>query len=180
MATPPSGLFPSSATVARGGLGSGGSGLGVTPWRRWWRRGGDDGDSAKDLARSHQIRRDLARSGEISPDLATNSSAQQKPKIDGGDRTSSARQKPKLDGGDRNSSARQKPKLDGGDRNSSARQKPKLDGGDRNSSARQKPKLDGGDRTSSARLKPNSTVEIGPRRRWSSQRRFPFVKPKRK
>jgi hypothetical protein len=42
----------------------------VTPWRRWWRRGGDDGDSAKDLARSHQIRRDLARSGEISPDPA--------------------------------------------------------------------------------------------------------------
>jgi hypothetical protein len=40
----------------------------VTPWRRWWRCGGDDGDLAKDLARSHQIRRDLARSGEISPD----------------------------------------------------------------------------------------------------------------
>jgi hypothetical protein len=81
----------------------------VTPWRRWWRRGGDDGDSAKDLARSHQIRRDLARSGEISPDpagshqirrdltnLATNSSEQQKPRIDGGDRTSSARQNPKI------------------------------------------------------------------------------------
>ena len=81
----------------------------VTPWRRWWRRGGDDGHSAKDLARSHQIRRDLARSGEISPDpagshqirrdltnLATNSLEQQKPKIDGGDRTSSARQNPKI------------------------------------------------------------------------------------
>ena len=35
----------------------------VTPWRRWWRRGGDDGDSAKDLAGSHQIRQDLTKSG---------------------------------------------------------------------------------------------------------------------
>ncbi|GMY18880.1 hypothetical protein FCV25MIE_14119 [Fagus crenata] len=38
----------------------------VTPWRRWWRRGGDDGDSAKDRKIS-QIRRDLT-SGGISPD----------------------------------------------------------------------------------------------------------------
>uniref|UniRef100_A0A2N9I8Q3 Uncharacterized protein n=1 Tax=Fagus sylvatica TaxID=28930 RepID=A0A2N9I8Q3_FAGSY len=89
----------------------------VTPWRRWWRRGGDDGDSAKDLARSHQIRRDLARSGEISPDPAGSHQIRQptprnsknpgstveiglprhgKTPRYGGDRTSSARQNPKI------------------------------------------------------------------------------------
>ena len=91
----------------------------VTPWRRWWRRGGDDGDSAKDLVRSHQIQWDLTKSDNqllgtaktqdrqwrsdllSTANLATNSSARQKPKIDGGDQTSSARQKPKIDGGDR-------------------------------------------------------------------------------
>jgi hypothetical protein len=55
----------------------------VTPWRRWWRRGGDDGDSAKDLTRSHQIRRDLTKSGN---QLLGTAKTQDTVEIDGGDR----------------------------------------------------------------------------------------------